>query len=186
MRILRGTGLYGLSGMLPVRQMCGFTIIRPFLEVRRREIERYLKKRKILPRIDPSNSEDIYLRNKIRNTLLPLLEKRYNRNIKEVLSNLAESAGYDYDYLDRACRKEAGKINSRLDLQKLLKSHQAIRRLMVRLYIARIKGDTRRITFQHIKEIEDLAAHRPQNSVVDLPKGISVIKKKASLVFFLR
>ena len=75
MRLMRGSGLYGLSGILPKKELYGFTIIRPLIEVKRREIEAFLKRKNIRPRIDPSNSQDIFLRNKIRNDLLPLLEE---------------------------------------------------------------------------------------------------------------
>jgi tRNA(Ile)-lysidine synthase len=183
MRILRGAGLSGLAGILPKRQICGFWIIRPLIEVRRKEIEAYLRHRRIWPRIDSSNKEDIYLRNRIRNKLLPLLEKEYNSNIREVLSNTGESVGYDYDYLNRKAASLAARSGRRIDLVKLLRLHPSLRRLLLRLSIARLKGDTRRITFRHIREIEDLIVSRPLNSVVDLPKGISVVKKKKALVF---
>jgi len=186
MRILRGSGLYGLSGILPKRNISGYQIIRPLIELRRKEIEAFLKKRKIKTRLDTSNLEDIYFRNKIRNKLLPLLEKEYNQNIKEVLSNMAESIGYDYDYLSRVTKQYMKKLKSRLNLNRLLKLHPAIRRLILRLNIAQVKGDTRRITFQHIKEIEDLISSRPVNSVVDLPKGISVVKRGKTLSFYRR
>ena len=75
MRICRGTGLYGLCGILPIREISGFRIIRPLLEIRRAQIESYLKAKGIKPRRDSSNSSDLYLRNKIRNRLMPLLEK---------------------------------------------------------------------------------------------------------------
>ena len=89
MRIIRGTGLYGLSGILPKRNIAGYEIIRPLLEVKRKDIEAFLKRKGIKPCIDMSNLEDIYFRNRIRNKLLPLLEKEYNKNIKEVLANMA-------------------------------------------------------------------------------------------------
>jgi len=201
MRMLRGTGLYGLSGILPKRNIAGFEIIRPLIEVRRKEIEGFLKRKKIKPRIDVSNLEDIYFRNKIRNKLLPLLEKRYNRNIKEVLANMADSLGYDYDYLLRKARltmkrmnpalhkigkirnPKKGGMKNKLNINKLLKLHPAILRLILRLAIARVKGDMRRLTFKHIREIEDLILNRPTNSIVDLPCGISVIKKKCLSIY---
>jgi tRNA(Ile)-lysidine synthase TilS/MesJ len=79
MRILRGAGLYGLSGILPKRKLSGFEIIRPLIEVKRREIEAYLKRKGIKPRLDTTNLEEIYFRNRIRNKLLPLLEKEYKQ-----------------------------------------------------------------------------------------------------------
>lgn len=186
MRIIRGTGLYGLAAILPKRKMAGLEIIRPLIEVKRKDIELFLKQKKIKPRIDITNSQDIYLRNKIRNKFLPLLEKTYNRKIKDVLSNLAESAGYDYDYLNQAALRVARRTNYRLSLKELLRMHPAVRRMLFRLKIAELKGDTRRITFQHVLEIEDMIFYRPVNSIVDLPKGISVTKKKTSLLFYKR
>ena len=184
MRILRGTGLYGLAGILPKREIAGYQIIRPLIEIRRRDIEAYLRKKKIKPRIDISNLGDIYFRNKIRNRLLPLLEREYNKNIKEVLSNMAQSLGYDYDYLIRHAKRTTKQSKTKLNLSKLAKLHPAIKRLLLRMCIAEIKGDTRRITFQHIREIEDLLLNRPANSIVDLPKGVSVVKKKKYLSFY--
>ncbi len=186
MRILRGAGLYGLSAILPKRNIAGFEIIRPLIEVKRTEIEAFLRRKKIKPCRDASNLEDIYLRNRIRNNLLPLLEKGYNRNIKEVLSNTAESAAYDYDYLSGQASRAVQRLGRKINLEKFLKLHPAIQRLILRLNIARLAGNTRRISFQHIKEIEDLVLNRPTQSIVDLPKGVSVVKKKKHLVFYRR
>jgi tRNA(Ile)-lysidine synthase len=186
MRILRGSGLYGLSGILPKRNISGYQIIRPLIEIRRKEIEAFLKKRKLKPRLDTSNLEDIYFRNKIRNKLLPLLEKEYNQNIKGILSNMAESIGYDYNYLTGVVSRHMKELKGKLNLNRLLKLHPAIRRLILRLNITQVKGDMRQITFQHIKEIEDLISSRPVNSVVDLPKSVSVVKRKKSLYFYHR
>ena len=186
MRILRGTGLYGLAGILPKREISGYQIIRPLIEVRREDIEAFLKKKKIRPCIDASNLKDIYFRNKIRNRLLPLLEREYNPNIKAVLSNMAEGIGYDYDYLSRIAKIAQKRLSAKINLEKFLRLHPAIQRLVLRLNIARIKGNLRRITFKHLKEIEDLILSRPVNSIVDLPRGVSVIKKKKSISFYQR
>ena len=186
MRILRGTGLYGLAGILPKRNIAGFWIIRPLIEVRRKDIEAFLKRKNIRPRIDASNLEDIYFRNKIRNRLMPLLAKDYNKNIKEVLCNMAQGVGYDYDYLSRAAQRAMKQLKYKINLKKFVHLHPAMQRLAIRFNIAKVKGDTRRLTFQHIKEVEDLIFNRPVNSVVDLPKGVSAVKKKHSLIFYHR
>ena len=183
MRLLRGTGLSGLSGISAKRKMRGQTFIRPLLETRRSEIERFLKRKKIRPRIDPTNKEDIFTRNKIRNNLIPLLKSKYNKNIAEALANLAESVSYDYEYLDQLARRSLKGNKLRLNITKASKLHPAILRLKIRQCIACLQGDTRRITFQHIREIEDLLARRPEGSVVDLPKGISVQKTRNFLRF---
>jgi len=182
MRIIRGTGLYGLAGILPKREISGFIVIRPLLEVTRQEIESYLKRRKITAREDPTNLKETFFRNRIRHTLLPFLRERFNRNIKAALWNLGESASWDYDYLNRISLRYV-QLKNKLSIEKLLKMHPAIRRLVIRLEIANVQGDTRRITFKHIQEIEDLLINRPQNSIVNLPKGISVKKEKKYLQF---
>lgn len=186
MRVIRGSGLYGLSGILPKRVIHGCQVIRPLVEIRRKEIEAFLKKRKIIPCRDLSNSQDIYFRNKIRNQLLVLLEKEYNRNIKEILSNMAENVGYDYEYLIRVAKRKMSYLKRKVILNKFMRLHPSIQRLVLRLNIAEIKGDTRRITFQHIRELEDLLLNRPVDSVVDLPGNVSVVKRKSYLLFYLR
>ena len=186
MRLLRGTGLYGLSGILPKRNLYGHEVIRPLLEIQRKEIEVFLKRKGIKPRIDTSNRESIYFRNQIRNNLLPALERSYSKNIKELLANLAQTAGYDYDYLDRAAARSIRGPGAKLDLKKFSKLHPAIRRIVLRLMIKRLKGNTRTLNLQHIREMEDLILNRPVNSIVDLPKGISVKKGKKTLLFYRR
>ncbi|MDD5238407.1 MAG: tRNA lysidine(34) synthetase TilS [Candidatus Omnitrophica bacterium] len=184
MRILRGTGLYGLSAILPKRNIAGFWIIRPLIETSRKDIEAFLRRKKIKSCLDASNLKDIYLRNKIRHQLLPLLERQYNKNIKKILSNMAESAGLDYDYIYSRAIAIMKNFDRKVNLKRFLKLHPAIQRLAIRQNIARLKGDTRRLNFKHIREIEDLILNRPVNSIVDLPKGVSVVKKKGHLLFF--
>ena len=186
MRLLRGTGLSGLSGISAKRTIRGVIFIRPLLETTRREIDRFLKNKGVKARIDSTNKEDIFLRNKIRHQLIPLLKKEYNQNIPEVLANLAESVSYDYEYLDQAAKKSLKGNKGRLNLNKAAKLHPALLRLKLRQAIACLQGDTRRISFKHVKELEDLLTNRPKGSVVDLPKGISVEKSRNTLRFFKR
>lgn len=186
MRLLRGTGLSGLSGISPKRKIKDVIFIRPLLETSRREIEDFLKHKGIKPRIDSTNKQDLFFRNKIRHNLIPLLKNKYNQNIVEVLANLAESAAYDYEYLDRAAKSCVKGGILRFNIKKAVKLHPAILRLKIRHAIACIQGDTRRISFQHIREIEDLLDRRPESSIVDLPKGISVQKTRNCLRFYKR
>ena len=191
MRIIRGSGLYGLAGILPKRRINDFQVIRPLIEVPRSKISAFLKRRKIHARLDASNKEDVYFRNRVRLNLIPLLRKSYNPNITELLANMAQSIAADYEYLNTAAGKAftrimkgAGKEEVNLDLKGFLKLHPAMRRLILRLAVSRVAGSTRRLTFQHIKEIEDLIVNRPVNSVVDLPKGICVVNKKQGFSIF--
>lgn len=191
MRIIRGTGLYGLNAILPKRKIDGCTIIRPLIEIPRTDIEKYLNARKLKPRLDASNLSLIYFRNKIRNKLLPVLEKEYNPNIKEALANIAQTAGQDYDFLWRKTNSVFNKVGNKVsadrvsfDLKALMNLHPAIFRLIIRSGFMKIKGDTRRLSFRHIIEIEDLLSNRPCDSIVDLPGSISVVKKQKALIIY--
>jgi len=186
MRLLRGTGLSGLSGISAKRNIQNMIFIRPLLETSRKEIESFLKRKGVKPRIDSTNKEEVFFRNRNRHHLIPLLKKKYNKNITEILANLAESISYDYEYLDQVARNKAKGDNLWLNLRKIKQLHPAILRLKIRQSIASIQGDTRRIGFQHIKELEDLLDNRPMGSIVDLPKGISVSKTRNTLRFYRR
>ncbi len=92
--LCRGSGLRGLRGMLPVSG----EIVRPFLEVERREIREYLTAEGIGWREDATNEEDAYTRNAIRHLVLPLLTEKINsqsiRHIGECAGELAQIQEY--------------------------------------------------------------------------------------------
>ena len=71
MNLLRGAGLRGLKGMQPQNG----AIIRPLLWVSREQIHQYALKNQIIWREDHTNAESVYLRNKIRNQLLPVFDE---------------------------------------------------------------------------------------------------------------
>ena len=77
MNLFRGSGIEGLKGIEAVRD----NIIRPLINVRRDEIEYYCEEKKLNPRIDKTNLEPIYIRNRIRLELIPYIEKHFNSNI---------------------------------------------------------------------------------------------------------
>jgi tRNA(Ile)-lysidine synthase len=100
MRVIRGTGTRGLAGIHPrleIEDQPG-EIIRPLLSVRRRELEQYLKGLGQDWREDSSNAELKYTRNRVRQTLLPMLEREFNPSVAENLSELAEIARAEEDY----------------------------------------------------------------------------------------
>jgi tRNA(Ile)-lysidine synthase TilS/MesJ len=71
----------------------GYLIVRPLLGIERKDIEEYIRENKLKPNIDKSNDENTYTRNRIRNELIPYLEKNYNPKIKD---NLRRVAGLAY------------------------------------------------------------------------------------------
>lgn len=101
MRILRGTGTEGLCGIEYLRAERNRGIIRPLLDVSRTEIETYCRENGLDPRIDLTNLEPIYTRNKIRLELLPYLSENYNGNIVSALNRLSRIAKEDKDHFSR-------------------------------------------------------------------------------------
>ena len=94
LNILRGTKAKGLLG-IPVKRPLGkLEIIRPFLCITRAEVERYIKEHKLSFVTDETNSEQIYTRNWIRGTLLPLLEQKQPQ-IRKHLNDIAQDL-YNY------------------------------------------------------------------------------------------
>lgn len=138
MRVLRGTGVHGLSGIqyesriddALLRVAAGtndeelrnkakeldISIIRPLLDVPRSVIEAYCTENQLQPRIDHTNSETDYTRNKIRLELIPAIEKDFNPNIKEALVRLAANASEDDDALGGLAAK------AMIDSEKVLEA----------------------------------------------------------------
>jgi tRNA(Ile)-lysidine synthase len=107
LRLMRGSGLKGLKGILPIREG---RVIRPLLEVWRREIESFAEETKIPYLSDSSNLKVNYLRNRIRLTLIPLIEKEYQHNFKEILLRTSAILRGENDYLERGAEEAYHKI----------------------------------------------------------------------------
>ncbi|MDP8259568.1 MAG: tRNA lysidine(34) synthetase TilS [Candidatus Gygaella obscura] len=192
MRMIRGTGLYGLSAMIPKRAFGSVTIIRPLLAVKKNKLIKYLDSKKIKYRIDKTNKKDIYLRNKIRNKFLPLL-KTYNPRIEYALVNLANNASLDYELIDSFARITykrllKNKTDKRVvfKIEELRNIHPSLLRLVIRFSYQDLKGDLRRFDFRHFSEVKDLIFSRPDKSIVHLPADISVQKMQDRLYFKLK
>ena len=191
MRLLRGSGLYGLSAILPKRKIRRYTLIRPLLEIPKKEILSYLKKRKASYRLDRTNKKDIYFRNRIRRNLIPEL-KKYNKNITDILANTAQTVALDYEYIKSEAERNLKKIgtNSKfrisLKIDKILKLHPALRRMILRLAIQKITGNLRRLSFKHTRELDDLIDARKEKSIVDLPQNISAVKTPSTIKIYRR
>jgi tRNA(Ile)-lysidine synthase len=101
MRMLRGAGSHGLAAFLPKTRYQGVGILRPFYDVTRDEIRRFLKSRTIAWREDSSNRNMRFLRNKVRSTLIPFLQKEFNPAIADVLARTAQLFRIEDEYLER-------------------------------------------------------------------------------------
>ena len=104
LRLLRGAGTRGLSGIYPVLEG---KVARPFLGLMRAEIMREIEARKLEYRIDSTNLDSRLRRNKIRMELLPLLEKEFNPAIVPLLKNHADRARDEEAFLEQQARERS-------------------------------------------------------------------------------
>ncbi|MFH0830624.1 MAG: tRNA lysidine(34) synthetase TilS [Parcubacteria group bacterium] len=106
LRVLRGSGLKGLSGMQARQGL----LVRPLLAIPRANIRVYAHERGIPHREDASNRDLRFGRNRVRHILLPLLERYFNPGIRETLAQSAKVVAEDERFLDELCAKLYGKL----------------------------------------------------------------------------
>jgi tRNA(Ile)-lysidine synthase len=107
LRLMRGSGLVGLKGILPIREG---KVIRPLLEVWRGEIESFAQEREVPYLLDSSNLKEEYLRNRIRLTLIPLIEREYQPNLKKIVLKTSAILREENDCLERGAEEAYQKI----------------------------------------------------------------------------
>lgn len=176
MRLMRGTGPDGLAGISHIRMEGGFLVVRPLLDVWRKEIAAFCEGYGLRPRIDHTNLQPIYTRNKIRLELIPYLEEYFNPNIMEAMVRLSSIAGQDKDFLwdcaDKAYHASRTDGES-LSLEKLREMHPAIRqRVIVKAFEA--AGLTQDITAAHLFAAERLLDSEEGTKTLDFPKGYAM------------
>ncbi len=106
MNIIRGTGTDGLKGISYVNGK----IIRPLLDVSRKEIEDYCRINSLGYRTDSTNLADIYTRNKVRLKLIPYIDSEFGADIVGSLCRLADIAASDGEYLEEKARRKLESI----------------------------------------------------------------------------
>jgi len=172
MRVIRGSGLQGLAAM---KYKSG-NIVRPLLDVSRNEILEYLKKTELVYRTDKTNSENLFLRNKIRNKLIPYLENNFNPKIKETIAGAVTSIAEDYSFLEDYAA-ELAKTARGLRVKELLSFHPALQRRILLLYIRKQKMDLKDITAAHIEELLKALRSTKSKEQVVVFKGLKLTRK---------
>ena len=187
LHLLRGSGLAGLAGMQPQR---GF-YIRPLLEVRRREIDKYLREEDLDFREDPSNRKPVYLRNRIRHELLPLLERSYNPRFTEALVRTARIVQDDEHCLQELAEEVFKQISYwkkgeiALTLGGFCQQHPSLQRRVIFLAQARAIGRPGDLTFDQVEMIRHLAV-RGGNGRVELGNNIDARTEGRDLIIGAR
>ena len=158
MRIITGTSIKSLSGILAIRDE---RIIRPLLILSREEIMDYLKEHNIKFVEDITNRDRKYLRNKVRLDLIPFLKREFNPNIEEALSMLAEEAytirGLVYSTLSPhldSVRYDEGQNIARFSKETFLGVPEGLRRHFIVEIISNL-GVDRRIDSDNLRSAID-------------------------------
>ncbi len=181
MHFLRGAGLAGLRGMLPVSSLPGepeLLLLRPFLATSRAAIEQYCKEHDLEPVFDASNQDTTFFRNRLRHELLPLLTD-YNPQIKTRLQHMAAVVAADYALLDdladekyAALLIESGAEWLSLDRVGWLALPLSLRRAILRRAVRQLRADWRDVGFQPIEQARLVAEKNETGGQATLPGGL--------------
>jgi len=187
MNLLRGAGAKGLSGIPPKRNDL---FIRPLIRVTKSTILEFLSHKDQSYMIDSSNEDTVFLRNKIRHHLLPMLEKEYNPEVQDCLNRTSQILKLENEFMEdltldtfqQLLKKEhVGFIE--LFLDRFNDLHPAIKHRVVRKAILNTKGDLLRIALGHVQDIVQLALSSPKGKSLDLPGQIRVFKTRDTICF---
>ncbi len=191
--LFRGAGARGLSGIKPVAGK----FIRPLIAISRKDIESYLDRKKIAYCVDRTNVKNIYLRNRIRNILIPFISKHFGgsfkNNILRALRILKDEddflSGYSLSRLeDMASIKKDGEIREpvfiEIPIGKIIKEDIAVRRRIVLSAIEMVNGDLEDISFKNIDDILKICTHGGESKVIQ-PGGRIKVCKIGSKIYFI-
>ena len=187
MRILRGTGVAGLSGMEYVRDAGYGKIIRPILDMSRREIEDFCRDNGLSPVQDSTNDKPVYTRNKIRLELLPHLKSIYNPAVYRALIRLGKFAREDDDYLMSAAGKIIEKCwdekEKSLQISELEGLHPAVLKRVI-LQAAKKADAGEDLDESRVNAVLDLL-NKKENREADLVRG-NYVRLSYGKLWFLR
>ena len=176
-RIIRGTGIDGLSAMS--FQMDN--LIRPMLNISRNEIMNYLHENNYDYCIDITNTQDIYGRNKIRLNLIPYLEQNFNPNIQSSLYRMSETMGRDKKIIEKYVEvkfakalKEKSDLRVVMDLIMLKSLDIGEMGRIIRRGIEELKGNTVNVEMKHIDSAISLISSRKTGKKINLTDGFTI------------
>lgn len=188
MNIIRGSGVSGLKGIEAKREI----YIRPLIECEREEIEEYCEKENLNPRIDKTNFENIYTRNKIRNIVIPFIKQEFNPNIIETINRLTDLVREEETYIEKQVEKEYKEILIEenlekrtiiVDLKKFNNEEKVIKSRLILYTITRIFGSSKGIEKIHIEDIIKLCNNNIGNKYLTPNKNIKVLTKNSKIYF---
>ena len=194
-RILRGTGLRGLSGIprsRPISPNSDIRIVRPLLRRTRVTILAYLSNEGIAYRDDRSNASNEAMRNRIRNLVLPHIESHINPQVNEALVRLGEQATWLEEFLRETVQRtfETLIISHTdqfvtLNAEAMSRKSRIVQTELVRVAYRSFGLGEQELSFGHLVNVVDLAAEPGSGKQVQLPGGMNVEKRYHELVFSL-
>jgi tRNA(Ile)-lysidine synthase len=180
LRILRGAGQRGLSGMDPCNRN---GVIRPLLECHRHEIMAYLEDQGLAFRQDSSNLKPWCQRNLLRLELLPQLQQAFNSNLNATLLRTSKIFREEEDFWEShlaSWLKEHslnhGDGGIRFPIRPLLETHPAMQKRLLRRVVLEVKGDLRGFGFHHTEILLQLCRSPAANRQLDLPGAVQAEK----------
>lgn len=185
--LIRGTGLKGLQGMKPVREG---KIIRPLLQISRRQIEAYCREKNLKYRVDSTNEEIVYTRNRIRNVLIPYIQKNFNPNFSDSLVRMGDIIREEEEFLSQYSNQQFDKWavasdgEVKIPIDFFSSSPKAVSRRIIRLAIGKLAKSMADISFAHIEEVLNMALYSSTGSTLDLPGTLKAKIDYEALVIF--
>jgi tRNA(Ile)-lysidine synthase len=189
LKLVRGAGTRGVAGIYPKLAVAEASIIRPLLNIRRKDIKIYLEDIQQRWREDKSNRDLRHARNRVRHGILPRMERNLNPAVYEALSETADIARAEEDYWSHKTEEILPAVwqNDRsvgvLNLKSLASLPLALRRRVVRGAAASLGL---RLEFRQVEEILETAFSSPTHKSMLLPNRWRVSQKKGELHFELQ
>jgi tRNA(Ile)-lysidine synthase len=172
MRLMTGGGLAGLRGIHPVR---ADGVIRPLLDVPRAEIEAFLRQREVVPRVDQSNSDPRFLRNRVRALLA-----QFDANVIDNLAAIARQAREQWSILeeiiDRVDNSKAARDETRF---QAFPPEPWLRRALLHRHIRRLDSNARDVS---AADLERLASELDSMKRVSVTRNLELLRRKSEWV----
>lgn len=187
MNELRGCGILGLKGIEAKRGK----YIRPLIEVERKIVEKYCTENNLDPRIDKTNFENIYTRNKIRNIIIPYIEKEFNPNIINTMDRLSNIVIEQEEYIEKQVEKIYTQIlieenkseNVVINLKGFNQQEKVIKSHLILYIITRLFDSSKNIERVHIEDIIKLCENNIGNKFLCPNKNLKVFVKNGEVKF---
>jgi len=187
LKLGRGAGLRGLTGIPRETVLHGIRVVRPMLEIGRKEIVQFLRQRKQAWREDRTNADVSYLRNRVRHEILPLLEAKLNPGIRQTLARTADVLREEDRLLDNLAYHALAKcseLDGSLNIRILMREPLAVRRRVLRLWLVTYGVTPELLDFDTVDRVENLIQNRKGTGKVEIIGNYRVIKRYEQISLF--